>query len=199
MGAHGGGDQGVAFPAADEGLDLGQKLGLHIEDHSGYESPQAHLPGCFCGRIRVVVHVTIAGYAVADLLQAAQLDPPADVLLGETGLQGPDLLLEPWHKLHVVGIAAQQGHGQMGVAVDQAGNGQLAAAVDGLLAALVFEVGPYPGDPALFYEDVPAGYKLAGVKKGDIFYQHRMEVARRGKKTVESSGLRSLGLKRPAS
>ena len=147
----------------------------------------------------MVVHVAIAGDAVADLLQAAELDPPADVLLGEASLQGPDLLLEPWHELHVVGIAAQQGHGQMGVAVDQSGYGQLAVTIDGLVAALIFEVGPYPGDPALFYENVSAGYKLAGVKKGDIFYQHRMEVARRGEKTVESSGLRSLGLKRPAS
>ena len=77
--------------------------------------------------------------------------------------------------------------------------GQLAVAVEGLLAALVFEVGPHPGDPALFYEYVPAGYKLAGVKKGDIFYQHQMEVARRGEKTVESSGLRSTGSKKPAS
>ena len=87
----------------------------------------------------------------------------------------------------------------MGVAVDQAGNGQLAVTVDGLVAALIFEVGPYLGDPALFYEDVPAGYKLAGVKKGDIFDQHRMDAARRGEKTVESSGLRSPGSKKPAS
>jgi len=87
----------------------------------------------------------------------------------------------------------------MGVAVDQSGNGQLSVAVDGLIAALIFEAPPHPGDPALFYEDVPAGYKLAGVKKGDIFYQHQMEVARRGEKTVESSGLRSTGSKKPAS
>jgi len=86
----------------------------------------------------VVVHIIVAGDAVADLLQAAELDPPADVLLGEAGLQGPDLLLEPWHQLHVVGIAAQQGHGQMGVAVDQAGYGQLAVTIDGLVAALIF-------------------------------------------------------------
>jgi len=39
MGAHGGSDEGVALPAADEGLDLGQKLGFHIEDHSGDIGP----------------------------------------------------------------------------------------------------------------------------------------------------------------
>jgi len=71
--------------------------------------------------------------------------------------------------------------------------------VDGLVAAFIFEVAAHLGDPALFYEDVPAGYKLAGLKKGDIFYQHRMEVARRGEKTVESSGLRSPRSKKPAS
>jgi len=39
MGAHGGSDEGIALPAADEGLDLGQKLGFHIEDHSGDIGP----------------------------------------------------------------------------------------------------------------------------------------------------------------
>ena len=37
MGAHGRGDQLIALPAADEGLHLTQKLGLHIKDHAGDE------------------------------------------------------------------------------------------------------------------------------------------------------------------
>ena len=82
------------------------------------------------GGIREVVHVIVAGDAEADQLQAAQLDSPANILLGDFGFQGPDLLLQPGHQLHVVGIAAQKCHGQVSVAVDEPGDGQFSPPVD---------------------------------------------------------------------
>jgi hypothetical protein len=38
-------------------------------------------------------------------------------------LQGPDFFGKPFHQRHIVGIAAQKGHGRVGVAVDETGQG----------------------------------------------------------------------------
>ena len=54
------GDQIVAHPAGDEGLNLAEYLRPHIEDHAGDERPQAHFFGGKGRYIRVVVHVVVA-------------------------------------------------------------------------------------------------------------------------------------------
>ena len=76
--------------------------------------------------------------------------PPIDVLRRQPGLQGPDLLLKPGLKKHIVGIAPEEGGGQMSMGVYQAGNGQLPAAVDGLPFVFILEVASDPGNSVAF-------------------------------------------------
>ena len=119
---HGGRRPGVIssspFQRRMKGSTWGEHLRLHIEDHSGDKGAKAHL---FCGLgggIREVVHVTVAGDAEANQLQAAQLHPPSErpssVILASRGQifscsQGISSMSSR--------IAAQQRHGQVGVAV----------------------------------------------------------------------------------
>ena len=64
----------------------------------------------------------------------------------------------------------------MGVAVDEAGNGQLSPAVDDLIIVFVFEVAVDLRDLAIFDENIPTVQKLSGLDNGDVFYQHQRKI-----------------------
>ncbi len=118
VGADGGDDQVVAFPPLREGLGLFDLVWSHIEEDFAEEGPQPPLlrrPGRL---VHEVVHVVVADDPRPDHLQAAELHPPMDILGRQLRLQGPDLLLQPRHQLHVVGVTPKEGHGQVGVGVD---------------------------------------------------------------------------------
>lgn len=182
MGAHGRPYQRIILPPVDEGLDLGEKLGLHIEDHARDKRPQPHLLCRRSSRIREIVHIIITGDAESDQLQAAELHPPVDILLSQPRLQGPDLLLQPGHQLHVVGIAPQEAHCQVGMAVDQAGDGQHSIALYHLIAALSGQAGADLGDLALLDSDILPWQKAAGLKDGYILYEHWRKICLADKK-----------------
>ena len=77
-----------------------------------------------------VVHISISGNATANHLGHAQARAPLDEVLGDVlGLGGEDVFLQPIIEGVVVGEAAEQAHGCVGVPVDQAGQDQCAACV----------------------------------------------------------------------
>jgi hypothetical protein len=72
----------------------------------------------------------------------------------------------------------------VGVAVDEAGDGQFSSPVDYLIIVFLGEVAVDLRDLALFDENVPAMQQLAGVENGDVFYQHQRKIAARDKKII---------------
>lgn len=80
------------------------------------------------------VHVEVAVRegrdARADHLGAGQPGAQHHVPPGEVGLDGPDDVVEPLLGGQVLGESAQRDHGRVRVAVDQPGEGDLAACVD---------------------------------------------------------------------
>ncbi len=101
-----------------------------IDKGRGEHRPHTHLLHRPQGAGQMPVHVGKTGGAALDHLQAGQLDPPIDILLGQLALHGPDMVLKPGVQLQVIGITPQQGHGRVGVGVDQGGNNGPVGGVD---------------------------------------------------------------------
>ena len=68
--------------------------------------------------------------AAAEHLGAGEPGAELDVLLGQVGLDRPDVVVEPLVGLHVLGDAAQGDHRGVGVAVDEPRHGHLPAGID---------------------------------------------------------------------
>jgi hypothetical protein len=77
----------------------------------------------------------------------------------------------------------------MGVAVDKARDGELSPAVNDIVVIFIVQVAAYLRDPAVLDENIPEGHKSAGLKNGDVFYQHLIEIAWRDIKIVEALGI----------
>ena len=181
------GDQIVALPAGDEGLNLVEYLRPHIEDHAGDERPQAHFFGGKGRYIRVVVHVVVAGGSETNQLQVAQLHAPANILLGQAGLKGPDLFLQPGLQLHVVCVAPKQCHGQVSVTVHEARDGQLAVATDLFLVRFIRQVATDSCDFISLNENVAPLQELIGLQGRNIFDEHNYQEHKRGIRIIGMS------------
>jgi len=82
----------------------------------------------------VPVHVAEEHRAAANHFERRQPGADVDVVPGQLRFRRPDVIVEPTEKLHVVGIAAQQGHRRMGVGVVKGRHDRLAGAVHHLCA-----------------------------------------------------------------
>ncbi|OPY35191.1 MAG: hypothetical protein A4E34_00999 [Methanoregula sp. PtaU1.Bin006] len=110
---------GLALPSIEE---VNEPVGKHCPD------PRlADGPGCL---LHHEVHVVECGRACPDHLEAGEFCPPVHVRRRQVGLERPDLLGEPVLQDHVVGIAAQEGHGGMSVGVDKTGKRDRPVPVD---------------------------------------------------------------------
>ena len=81
----------------------------------------------------MVVHVRHGGDAELEALGNAQQRGGLDATVIQMGFLGENILRQPGLQIVVVGVAPQNGHGQMGVAVDQAGHQHHAGAVNDFL------------------------------------------------------------------
>ena len=93
----------------------------------GADAGLQHRPGHRAG---VHIHIRDAGGARGDHLRQAQGGPGSHAPVVQPGLGGEDIVVQPVLKVVTPAIAPEQGHGYMGVAVDQAGQQSLALSVD---------------------------------------------------------------------
>ena len=104
-----------------------------VDQRLGHDRPLPHLRQHLGGVGAEEVHVGRGGDPREELLGRGQPGAEAYDLGGhEAPFRRPDVVLEPLLQRDVVGDAAQQGHGQVGVGVDQARHHQAAAGVDDL-------------------------------------------------------------------
>ncbi len=109
-----------------------------------------------------VVHIVEGGHAAADQFRAGNgCAEPHEVGRNVLALDGHHVAHQPDIEAQVVGQAAQERHGNMGVGVDQARQKNLAAAIE-RLAALVFlpdlRFGPNGDDAVACDGNGAAGY-----------------------------------------
>ena len=186
VGGEGGADEGVTAVFVVQGQALAQVVlraarpgGGEVEDDEPHHRPHPRLVGGARGLVGVEVHVVEAGDAAAQHLRHGQLGAVEDELGGDEALlRRPDVFLQPGHQGQVVGEAAQEVHGGVGVGVHQAGDegvaveGQLrrgAVAVLGRGGGQAIEDAPVAQDQAVVLQDPPArghGHDPAGVDEG---------------------------------
>jgi hypothetical protein len=143
-GVDGVGRQGDAEPGV-EGVALGHlpEHGLllapgllavaEIDEDGADVGPEPHLLHGTGHAGVVPVHVVEVGGPAADHLEAGQAGAVVDVVLGEACLGGPDPGAQPVHEGQVVAPPPEEGHGGVGVAVAQGGEGVEAGGVDDAL------------------------------------------------------------------
>ena len=132
------GDQRIVFPVGEIVLRVSQGLGGsfvvrggEVDDRLAQDAAHA---GFFCyarDDILEVIHVGVGGDAAAQHFQDAE--PRAarhEVFVYVVGFGGEDVLLQPFIEGEIVGQAAEEAHGGVGVAVDQAGKNQGAFCVE---------------------------------------------------------------------
>ena len=131
MGLDGHLDQGMVLPGAAQVLaELETRLGgavigrRKIVEHLAHHRPDAGL-GCGPGHVAgKEIHVGEGGGAGEQHFGHRQLRAPIDKIAVELALGGKNVLIEPFFQRQVVGQAAEQGHGGMGVGIDEAGKDQ---------------------------------------------------------------------------
>src|SRR5271154_4407609 len=130
MGSDGGDDERIAFPVVEEFLGVGEGLGERfivwrgkIDD--GFTEDAAH--ACFFGGagdgVFEVVHVRVSGGAAAQHFQDCQARAPDGEVFGDVArFGGKYVIVQPLVERQIIGDAAKQAHGGVGVAVDEAGD-----------------------------------------------------------------------------
>ena len=131
MGLDGHPDQGMVLKGAAEVLaELEARGGgavvgrRKVVKHLAHHRPDAGLgrgPGHVVGK---EIHVGEGGGAGQQHLGHRQLGAPIDEIAVEAALGGKDVIIEPFFQGQVVGQAPEQGHGGMGVGIDEAGEDQ---------------------------------------------------------------------------
>ena len=132
-------DEGVVFPAGDEVTGIFQpffvRAGIgrgEFEDGFPSQGAQPGLGGGFGDFLFKVVHVGKGRDARADEFRGGDLSAEVNEFRrDEFAFHRHDVAQQPDIQPQVVGEAAQQCHGHVGVGVDQAGGKHLAAAVVG--------------------------------------------------------------------
>ena len=133
-------DQRVPLPAIHETRDAGHGGGMvggigsrEVDQDLTQQPPQPRGRQLLGYRHLVVVHIADGGDAAADQLGDAQASATThERLIHVHRLSGEDRVLQPIIEILIVGQAAEQGHRQMGMAIDQAGDHRAAAGIDAL-------------------------------------------------------------------
>ena len=114
-------------------------------------------------RPAVVVHIRDRGRAEAQAFRDRQQGRRLDGAVVELRLPGKDVVVEPGMQVVAVGVAPQQAHGQVGVAVDQTRHQDHALAVHDLLGLLLRGGLLDPGD-----------LSVRDAHKGPVINVHRL-------------------------
>lgn len=84
-------------------------------------------------RVLHPIHVQIAGDAVHDRLEVSKVGAGLHFGFAHFLFGRPDAVLQPWFQEHVVAVASQEAHGNMGVEIDEARQNNLAGTVYGMV------------------------------------------------------------------
>lgn len=166
VGAEAGADPpaGGALPALGERqglLELALLVGA-AERRPGQQGAHAGLIHGAGDLVHGEVVVGEAGHAGLDHLGDTQQRPPVDIFGGEVHLHRPDALVEPDIDRHILGDAAEEAHGGVGVGVDQPGDGEHPAGLDQLAGEAGADVGGDGDNPAALDGDIVAGQGAGG-------------------------------------
>ena len=124
-------EQGGPGAQVGEALGPGQAVGPGaVEEHRADDVPAPRGHGTAMGGLVVEVHVELGRAPGEEALEGAQRGAELDALGVHHRRLGRPEVLEEALEVEVLGQAAQQGHRQVGVQVDQARHHQLAAGVD---------------------------------------------------------------------
>ena len=130
---------------AARGGEIDERLGDHPA-HPGLGEHRGDLVG-------EEIHVGGGRDPGEELLGNRELGAEANRLAVHVGLlRRPDVVLQPLHERQIIGEAAEQTHGEVGVGVDQTGQDEASAGVDHLAGGCVLEqiLGETDGgDPAV--------------------------------------------------
>jgi len=128
-----------------------QQAGREHGPEASLQHGLGHLP-------LVEIHIAEAGGAREGHLKAGQERPPIDVLGLDACLHGPDVLPQPGVERHVLAQAPEERHGRVRVAVHQARQ-------HGLLAAIYDLLGPEDVATRPVREDhAPLTHRQAGIR-----------------------------------
>jgi hypothetical protein len=151
VGLHGDGDQRVVAPGVDqpagevEAVFDGAVIGRgKIVEHFPHHRPHAGGLGGAGHGIFEQVHVAKAGGSGQDHFGTAEQRARMHLFWVQQGLGGKNVVVEPVHQRQVVGQAPEQGHGGVGVGVDQAGHDDAAGGVDRLFGRKRSDLGCGP-------------------------------------------------------
>ena len=134
----GGGDEWVTLPMVDEFLRVVEGLLRRFVVWSGkiddsFGEHAAH-SGFFCharNGIFEIVHIAIGGRSAAQHFEKTQPRSPNHKILCDVARFGREnIFLEPLVERKIIGNAAEEAHGCVGVAVDQSGHDDATACVD---------------------------------------------------------------------
>ena len=131
-------DQRMALPFLNKALRplqsvIGRRAvgGGELHHRLAAQRPHARIGEGLRDVVLEIIHVVDAGHAAADHLGRGELRAQADKLRRDELLLGRQhITVQPHIETQVVGQAAQQGHGHMRVAIDQAGHDHATGAVD---------------------------------------------------------------------
>ncbi len=193
VGGDGRHDEGVVFPALDKITGDGQAflVGISIgagelEHRFGAKGAHAGLGGGFGDVLFKVVHIRKAGDAAADHLRAGHLRAQAYKFgRDEFTFNRHHVTHQPHIQAQIVRQAAQEGHGHVGVGVDQAGHEGFTAAIDHLSGGVLGLKGflGADGDDGIAPDGHGAGFILAeglihsedqGVRQQNIYLFHKI-------------------------
>ncbi|CDD10714.1 unknown [Phascolarctobacterium succinatutens CAG:287] len=117
------------------------------------------------------VHICKAGSTALQHFYDAQHCAPVDVVSIHLVFNRPDFVLQPVHKRHVIGIAAQQRHRNVAMGVDHAGSSQFALAVHDFVGSKVCRhVLAYINNLIIFNGDI-LHFTVRSMQKLDILNQ----------------------------
>ena len=132
-----------AFPFLEE-LDILLKAALCIRADACEAASQISADTGFVSSLRAGVHehvhVAEGGGAAADHFCESKHASPVDDVVVEVVFSRPDLVLQPVHQFHIVGVGAEQCHRNVGVGIHKPGHGQHAFPIDDFLIVFVFWV-----------------------------------------------------------
>ena len=140
VGRKGGADQGVVAEALVQLEPLAQvvvgvlgEVGREVQDDHPDQGTHPGVRRHRGGDLGVEVHVVEAGGPAAQHLQGGQPGPRGDeVRVHPAPLRRPDVLVEPGHERQVVRQTAHQGHGGVGMGIDQPGDQDVPREIQGL-------------------------------------------------------------------
>ena len=132
-----------AFPFLEE-LDILLKAALCIRADACEAASQISADTGFVSSLRAGVHehvhVAEGGGAAADHFCESKHASPVDDVVVEVVFSRPDLVLQPVHQFHIVGVGAEQCHRNVGVGIHKPGHGQHAFPIDDFLIVFGFWV-----------------------------------------------------------